>query len=380
MTIVKIVRQEAGMVYRTRAAASLPLLTVVVSVSSYQVSSWGCRGVRRIGSSRPGLPSALGPGSPLFASCHLRRSSTVPLGRPGRAPAPLAVGSETVRLTCMTYRKTVIFRPSSHCTLTYQECVDVVMFEAQGSRLAFYFCSVSLYVRMDAYSVARTIADRISPGIRPYCSGPPTGSQADHDAECMVRRQCDRALLPVRVTSVPGMTELSCRLWESDDTAFFAVNDAVILRVMNTSLHHASFRFQAATHVMQGPLLSGQSRSLHRVGFRFFPPIRMETNSVQQEVADAPQDESTKPVDPARLPLKVLRIDEVSASIFERIKQINGDLVAFHNVSFSRSYRDDKNNRQYTKSFSSGDLGKLVELAKQATEFIDTRKARATKA
>lgn len=379
MTIVKIIRLKAGMVYRTRAAATLPLLTVVISVRLEQVSTWGCRGVRRIGSSRPGLPSALGPGSPLFASCHLRRSSTVPLGRPGRAPAPPLMGIHAVRFSRMTYRKSVIFRQSSHCTLTYQECVDVVMFEAQGSRLAFYFCSVSLYVRMDAYSVARTSEDRVSPGFRSNRSGTSTGSQADHDAECVVRRSRDCVLLPVCVAQFPGMTELSCRLWEPDGTALIAVSDAVILRVMNSSLHHASFRFQAATHVLHGSLLSGQSRSLHRVGFRFFPPIRMETKSVQQEVAGTP-DDSSKAVDVSKQPIKVLRIEEVSASIFERIKEIQGKPVAFHNVSFSRSYRDEKNNRQYTKSFSTDDLGKLVNLAVQASEFIDTRKAEVMKA
>lgn len=77
-------------------------------------------------------------------------------------------------------------------------------------------------------------------------------------------------------------------------------------------------------------------------------------------------------------PVKVLRMDDVSASVFARSTVVQGEPVTFHSVSFSRSYRDAKGERKYSKNFDPEDLGKVMALAKQASEFIDAERGLAT--
>jgi hypothetical protein len=69
-------------------------------------------------------------------------------------------------------------------------------------------------------------------------------------------------------------------------------------------------------------------------------------------------------------------MDDVSASIFARERVVRGEPVTFHSVSFSRSYKDARGQWQYTKNFDSQDMGKVMLVAKQAGDFIDTRKPR----
>ena len=69
-------------------------------------------------------------------------------------------------------------------------------------------------------------------------------------------------------------------------------------------------------------------------------------------------------------PVKVLRIDDVSASIFARTNQVRGESRTFFSVSFSRSYKDSAGVWRYAKSFDLEDLGKIVSLCQQAEEFI----------
>jgi hypothetical protein len=71
-----------------------------------------------------------------------------------------------------------------------------------------------------------------------------------------------------------------------------------------------------------------------------------------------------------RGPLKVLRLDDVSVSIFSRERKIQGEDVTFYSASFSRSYKDASGSWKYTKNFDAEDLGKLMTLAQQASEYI----------
>jgi len=73
---------------------------------------------------------------------------------------------------------------------------------------------------------------------------------------------------------------------------------------------------------------------------------------------------------PAKAPVKVFVIEDVSASVFARQFQVRGDDRTFYSVSFSRSYRDSLGKRKYIKSFNLEDLGKVVAVAQQADEFI----------
>ena len=71
--------------------------------------------------------------------------------------------------------------------------------------------------------------------------------------------------------------------------------------------------------------------------------------------------------------LKVFRIDDVSASVFTRDRQIRGETRTFYSVTFSRSYKDSAGQWRYTKWFDVEDLGKIVSVAQQAGEFIHDR-------
>ena len=51
-------------------------------------------------------------------------------------------------------------------------------------------------------------------------------------------------------------------------------------------------------------------------------------------------------------------------------RQYNGKPTVFYSVSFSRSYKDPRGERKFTKSFDTDDLGKIVELSQRASETI----------
>lgn len=78
---------------------------------------------------------------------------------------------------------------------------------------------------------------------------------------------------------------------------------------------------------------------------------------------------------PAAGPLKVFRIEDVSASVFTRDRTVNGEPATFYSVSFSRSYKDADGSRKYTKNFDPEDLGQVVALAQQAGAFIEAERA-----
>ena len=91
----------------------------------------------------------------------------------------------------------------------------------------------------------------------------------------------------------------------------------------------------------------------------------METKKAKSSTKEAAAPEATKG------PLKVLRIDDVSVSVFARDRQVQGQLRTFYSVSFSRSYKDASGTWKYTKNFDVEDLGKIVGLCQQASEYID---------
>ena len=82
--------------------------------------------------------------------------------------------------------------------------------------------------------------------------------------------------------------------------------------------------------------------------------------------------EAPAPEDP-RGPVRVFRIDDVSASVFARERRLQGSIMTFYSVSFSRSYKDTTGERKYTKNFDADDLGTLAALIQQASEFISAQ-------
>ena len=83
---------------------------------------------------------------------------------------------------------------------------------------------------------------------------------------------------------------------------------------------------------------------------------------------------SSHPADETAIsPIKVLRIEDVSASVFSRERLVTGQPITYYSVTFSRSYKDKAGTRQYAKTFNADDLGKLMMLAQQSREFIQSK-------
>lgn len=71
-----------------------------------------------------------------------------------------------------------------------------------------------------------------------------------------------------------------------------------------------------------------------------------------------------------RSPVKTLRVEDCSASIWSRDFMVQGQMRTFISVTFERSYKDRDGAWKYTKSFDADSLGKLVALCQQASEAI----------
>ena len=91
----------------------------------------------------------------------------------------------------------------------------------------------------------------------------------------------------------------------------------------------------------------------------------MET-AVKSKDAPASQDAKHRPIE-------TIRIEDCSASIWERVATIQGKLTSFYQVSFERAYKDGKD-WKYVKSFEDDCLGKVTALCQQAGEFIRKRR------
>src|SRR5262245_30499023 len=68
--------------------------------------------------------------------------------------------------------------------------------------------------------------------------------------------------------------------------------------------------------------------------------------------------------------LKVILVDDVSASVFAFEHEGEQESRTYYSVSFSRSYLDGDGKRQYVKFFNLEDLGKVVRVAQMADEYI----------
>lgn len=73
-----------------------------------------------------------------------------------------------------------------------------------------------------------------------------------------------------------------------------------------------------------------------------------------------------------RQPIKTIRVDDCSVSIWVREATVRGEALKFYSCSFERSYKDRDGSWKYTKSFDCESLGKVVTLCQQASEAIET--------
>jgi len=76
------------------------------------------------------------------------------------------------------------------------------------------------------------------------------------------------------------------------------------------------------------------------------------------------------PAPAKRLPIKTIRVESVSASIWSREHQTKDGTLTFYSVTFERSYKDRDGAYRYTKSFDMDDLGRLVAAAQEASEYL----------
>ncbi len=85
---------------------------------------------------------------------------------------------------------------------------------------------------------------------------------------------------------------------------------------------------------------------------------------------DVPSTTEAAAVPAKRLPIKTIRVDSVSASIWSREHQTKDGTLTFYSVTLERSYKDRDGAYRYTKSFDADDLGRLVTAAQEASEYL----------
>ena len=73
-----------------------------------------------------------------------------------------------------------------------------------------------------------------------------------------------------------------------------------------------------------------------------------------------------------RSPIKIIRVEDCSASIWAREYTVKGKPTTFYSMTLERSYKDRQGTWQYTKSFDPQSLGKIVSLCQQASEAIES--------
>jgi hypothetical protein len=99
-----------------------------------------------------------------------------------------------------------------------------------------------------------------------------------------------------------------------------------------------------------------------------FPHTGMETTAKNKKVPA--KAEATASQEEKRAPIKVFRVEDCSASVWQREHAVQGKPMKFYSVTLERSYKDRDGEWKYTKSFDADALGKVVTLCQQASEYI----------
>lgn len=80
--------------------------------------------------------------------------------------------------------------------------------------------------------------------------------------------------------------------------------------------------------------------------------------------------ETTASPDAKKRPVKVFRIEDVSVAIFANARFVQGQERIFHSCNFQRSYKDASGTWKRTQWFDLDDLGHVMQLSQQASDFI----------
>jgi hypothetical protein len=91
----------------------------------------------------------------------------------------------------------------------------------------------------------------------------------------------------------------------------------------------------------------------------------------QRNEQPAAQDKKAEAAPKAKkLPIKTIRVDDVSCSIFSHERERNGSVSVNYSCGFSRSYKDRDGTWKHTPWFGFDELGAIVSCAQQAHEYI----------
>ena len=99
-----------------------------------------------------------------------------------------------------------------------------------------------------------------------------------------------------------------------------------------------------------------------------FLPMAKKQKELSDTKSEGPAAQDAAPV--KRKPVQTIRVDDCSASIWEREFTVKGKPTKFISISFERSYKDRDGAWKYTKSFDPESLGAIVNLCQQASEAI----------
>lgn len=79
-----------------------------------------------------------------------------------------------------------------------------------------------------------------------------------------------------------------------------------------------------------------------------------------------PRKDSTAPAAAKPGPVQVIRVDDVSASIWARSVTVKGVPKTLHSATFERSYKTNEFEYKYTRSFDPRSLPRLIEVIQRA--------------
>lgn len=378
---------------RKGSGTALLPLSEACCISCFPAPACGCQGLSSLRSSAPGISRSEGAvGSQGSHTCQRVGRSTprCTVKCQGYAPGtPANTRSRSVRTRPQRARQAVLpttdwqtvqdFFPSwpLHRVPTTQGRVGTMMIEARRTH-----CGAFIRVPLFEYGHS---SDPCALALRAcvrHQTAPALSENRPFVAPLMVvRRDGYRALRGRCDSLLHDVTRMSRGSVAPDDAPLLSAH-AEIFSGARASLRSARHRFFSHEFVLKQPhvdvtraSLSGQLAPSRRVGY-FFPNFCMETATKKKRMSSAVETADPAAANAASGPLKVFRMDDVSASIFARERVVRGEPVTFHSVSFSRSYKDARGQWQYTKNFDSQDMGKVMLVAKQAGDFIDTRKPR----
>lgn len=69
-------------------------------------------------------------------------------------------------------------------------------------------------------------------------------------------------------------------------------------------------------------------------------------------------------------PIKTFSQGDVSVSIWFRDHLIKGQPTRFYSLTFERTYRDNTGKFRYSRSFNPDDLGAIMSLCQQASDYL----------